>query len=390
MAFAVPFRCECLTHVDALLPVQLGTATSESLTGLSLNTTYYWAVTASDPYGAASTSTLQSLRFVLQNNPPGAFAIVSGTGTLASRTTAQLLSWGTSTDPDGDSVTYAISLSTAPGSLAVVQTSTTTSYLLSFQNGTTYYWNVAAFDGFGGTSTLTGGTQSFLPTFLDQAPQAVQIPPQPVVTTMSGSATITWQQVTNSEGDPVSYTVYFGDSAGNLQAFAVIAPASGGAAAQSVRVLTTRPQAESQVAGSTVTLRLTGLDYYHAYYLQVQAANQYGATSMSPVQTFTLGSASGFPAAYNYPNPFSSARSGTNIVFNAPPSGYAKATVEVYSEWQALLFKQDYFNIPPGVSQVPFAGRDRSGRPLFNGSYICRVRFSGPDDQAIFYLLVVK
>ena len=98
----------------------------------------------------------------------------------------------------------------------------------------------------------------------------------------------------------------------------------------------------------------------------------------------------GFPAAYNYPNPFSPLRGGTNIVFNAPPSGYSKATVEVYSEWQDLLFKQDYFNIPPGVSQIPFNGHDRYGRPFFNGSYICRVRFSGPDDQTIFYLLVVK
>ena len=57
---------------------------------------------------------------------------------------------------------------------------------------------------------------------------------------------------------------------------------------------------------------------------------------------------------------------------------------------QDLLFKQDYSNIPPGISQVHFDGRDRSGKAFFNGSYICRVRFSNPDNKQTFYMLVVK
>jgi hypothetical protein len=273
----------------------------------------------------------------------------------------------------------------------VVQASSATSFTLAFAYGATYYWTVSAFDGFGGTTTITGGAQSLLPTFLDQAPTVVQIPPQPVVSTMRDSVAISWQEVTNPQGDPVNYTLYLGNSAGSLQPFAEITPsATGGAAAQSVRVLDTTPQAQSQITGSTITLTLTGLSYYQAYFMQIQAADPFGGTSMSPVQTFTLGSMNGFPAAYNYPNPFNPLRGGTNIVFNAPSSGYAKATVEVYSEWQDLLFRQDYFNIPPGVSRVPFNGRDRYGRAFFNGSYICRVRFSGPDSQTIFYLLVVK
>jgi len=284
-----------------------------------------------------------------------------------------------------------LSLSTNPARMSVVQASSATSFTLAFSYGATYYWTVSAFDGFGGSTTITGGAQSYLPTFLDQAPTVVQIPPQPVVSTMRDSVAISWQEVTNPQGDPVNYTLFLGNSAGSLQAFAEITPsATGGAAAQSVRVLDTTPQAQSQITGSTITLTLTGLSYYQAYFMQIQAADPYGGTSMSPVQTFTLGSMNGFPAAYNYPNPFNPLRGGTNIVFNAPSSGYAKATVEVYSEWQDLLFRQDYFNIPPGVSQVPFSGHDRYGRPFFNGSYICRVRFSGPDSQTIFYLLVVK
>ena len=379
------------TSTAGLVQVQASTQTSALITNPTFGVTYYWQVSARNPYGGAGTTTVQSVVPVFMNHPPDAFAVALGSGTLATRTTTQMLAWSAAGDPDGDAVTYALSLSTWTAGLAVVQTSTVTTFPLSFQYGTTYYWSVAAFDGFGGTTTISGGTQSFLASFLNPAPQVVQIAPQLVITTMRGSATVSWQQVTNPEGDPVSYTVYFGNSAGDLQPFAQIAPATPtGAAAQSVRVLISRPLAQVRVNGNTVTLTLPDLDYYRTYYIQVQAANQYGATSLSPVQTFTLGTTSGFPSAYNFPNPFSPLRGGTNLVFNAPPSGYARATVSVYSEFGDLLFKRDYQNIAPGISQVTFDGRDRYGRPLFNGSYVCRVRFEGPDDHATFYLLVVK
>ena len=70
-----------------------------------------------------------------------------------------------------------------------------------------------------------------------------------------------------------------------------------------------------------MTLTLTSLDYYKTYYLRIAASNPYGATTTTPVATFTLASPDGFPKAYNYPNPFNPNRGGTNIVFNAPPSG---------------------------------------------------------------------
>lgn len=379
------------TSASSLAPVQSSTQTSFAVPGAAFGTTYYWQVSAQNPYGGASTTTVSAVTPLFKNNPPGAFAVVSGTGTLLARTTTQVLTWGQSIDPDGDSVSYALSLSTNPASLAVVQASTATSYALAFAYGTTYYWSVSAFDGFGGTTPVTGGVQSFLPVFLDPAPLPVQLAPQPVIATMRGSASVSWQQVTNAVGDPVSYTVYLGDSAGALAPFAQIMPQSvGGTSSANVRMLVYSPQGEVAVAGSTITLTLSPLDYYRTYFVRIQATDPFGATSYSPVQTFTLGTLNGFPAAYNYPNPFNPLRGGTNLVFNAPPSGYAKATVEVYSEWQDLLFRQDYFNLPPGVSQVPFSGRDRYGRPFFNGSYICRVRFSNPDDQVIFYLLVVK
>ncbi len=388
----VMYQLSVGTSASSLTLAQVSTTTTFSLTVPAFATTYYWQVSAIDPYGAASTSPAQNLVLVFQNNPPGAFAILTGTGTLATRTTSELLSWGTSTDPDGDAVTYALSLSTMPGGLSVVQSSTATSYALGVQFGTTYYWSVSAFDGFGGSTTIGGGTQSFLPVFLNQAPQVVQlIGASPTISTMRGNVTVSWSQVTTPQNDPVTYIVSLGDSAGGLEPVAQIGQTTqAGAPTLSLRPMKVKPQTQAVVNGNTITLTLTGLDYYRTYYLTIQASNPYGATSVTPVQNFTLASANGFPLAYNYPNPFSPARGGTNIVFNAPPSGYARATVSVYSELGDLLFKQDYANVAPGISQVPFNGRDRFGRPLFNGSYVCRVRFEGPDDRATFYLLVVK
>ena len=237
--------------------------------------------------------------------------------------------------------------------------------------------------------------QSFLPIFLNQSPQIVQFAPpfngSPTITTMRNTVTVSWSQVTTPQNDPVTYTVSLGDSAGGIQPVAQIGQtAQAGTSALSVRPMSAKPQTQAVIDGNTISVTLTGLDYYRTYYLQVQAVSPYGATSQTPVQTFSLASSNGFPRAYNYPNPFSTARGGTNIVFNAPPSGYARATVSVYSELGDLLVEQNYTGIAPGISQVPFTGRDRYGRPLFNGSYVCRVRFEGPDDRATFYLLVVK
>ncbi len=384
---------------DQLGLIQDSTAAALNLTRLQFETTYYWQVEAYDDYGASSATAVQSLFIALQNDAPGNFSVLSGTGTFETRASSKTLSWQSAQDPDGDTVYYTLEISTSPGSLAVAQTSTATFYDLNFQYGTTYYWSVSAFDDFGGSSTLTGLTQTFLPIFLNLAPPPPDIVSpfvkSPVVQTMDNNVNISWEQVSDPQKDPITYTLYFGNSPSDMPAVAVIdssIPNSASPQLLNLRPLAARPEIQIDVAQDTSSIAVTlkNLAYYQNYYLQVAAQNPYNSTSKTALQTFSLASSAGFPKAYNYPNPFSPYRGGTHIVFNAPPSGYSQATVEIYSEWQTLLFKRDYFNIPPGISQEVFDGRDRYGRPLFNGSYICEVRFSPPATKEIFYMMVVK
>ncbi|MBI4060984.1 MAG: hypothetical protein HY403_06085 [Elusimicrobia bacterium] len=391
----VVFRLQVGTAPSALAPVQEGAQTSYLLPAPQFGTTYYWQVTALDHFGATAATPMQSLGLSLDNTAPAPFSPLTGTGALSTRETTQLLSWEPSQDADLDPLAYGLFLSSGAAAPALVQFSTTTSFPLAFQFGTTYYWRVDAFDGFGGTTTANGGVQTFLPTFLNDPPAPLNVTSpfkgSPVVSTMHNQVSLAWERVTTPQGDPITYTVYLGESPDSLQVLTRISQEQVPAGLMvSARPSQLRPQTEVSADGNTVKLTITSLDYYRRYYLRITASNPYGSTSQTPLQAFSLSAANGFPKAYNYPNPFSPGRGGTRIVFNAPPSGYTRAVVSVYSELQDLLFRREYANILPGISEIVFEGRDRYGRAFFNGSYICHVRFEGPDDKETFYLMVVK
>ncbi|MBI4349326.1 MAG: fibronectin type III domain-containing protein [Elusimicrobia bacterium] len=392
---SVVYRLHVGTSPAALAPVQEGTQTSYALPTPQFGTTYYWQVSAIDHFGGASVTAVQSIALLLENSRPDAFSPRTGMGPLATRETTQLLSWDASRDADGDPLAYGLFLSSGAGSPALVQLSSGTSFLLAFAYGTTYYWRVDAYDGFGGTTTAAGGAQAFYPTFLNDPPAPLNLTSpfkaSPVVSTMHNRVSLSWERVTTPQGDPITYTVYLGDSPDALQVLTRISQeqAPGGLVVSGLPSLA-RPLSQVEADGDVLRLTLSELDYYRRYYFRVSASNPYGATSQTPLQSFSLSASNGFPKAYNYPNPFSAGSGGTRIVFNAPPSGYARATVSIYSELQDLLFRREYAGIPPGISEVGFDGRDRYGRSLFNGSYICHVRFEGPDDKETFYLMVVK
>ena len=381
---------------DNLVLIGTTNATSFDTPDLDFGTAYYWRVVAQDTYDGfpllASSSLILNFSLKLLNNPPGAFSVASGTGTEVTRSTSVAVGWQASIDPDGDPVVYNVSFGSATDSLSLVETTATSQSFGGLLFGTTYYWSVAAEDIYGATTTVSGGMRSYLPIFLNDPPQAVQLAvPSPRIQTMSDQAVLSWQPVTDPQSDPITYTVSLGASPQNLAPVAAISQSSQtGAFSLAAYPSQVSASPELQTNDGSIQVAFNGLSYYRNYYVSVAAANPYGASSVSPLQSFALSSASSFPEAYNYPNPFSPEQGGTNIVFNAPPSGYQKATVEIYSEWQDLLFKKDYYGIPPGVSQVHFGGRDRYGRDFFDGSYVCRVVFSGPSATQTFYMLVVK
>lgn len=388
----VNYRLAVGTSPAAMAPVQDGAATAYTFAPI-FGTTYYWQVTAYDPFGGTGTTPAMSLLTLLRNAAPEPFAVLTGSAPVATRDTTWPLSWQAASDPDGDTVTYELTLSTSPQSLAAVQTSTATSYTLGFQFGATYYWQVAARDGFGGVAS--SGLQLFRADFLNTAPAGLKLSAPfmsaPTVKTMHDRVEITWDKVTNAQGDAITYMAYLGDAPNALRIVASVDQSSATAAsALRAAAADVRPSAAVADQGTKVSLVLSGLDYYHSYYFQVAAQTAYGAASRTPLQTFNLAPADSFPRAYNYPNPFSPNRGGTHVVFNAPASGYSRAALTIYSEFGQKLYERDYGSVPPGISQFDFDGRDQHGRALMNGSYVGRVRFDGPAETATFFLLVVK
>ncbi|MDE2236584.1 MAG: hypothetical protein KGK30_01725, partial [Elusimicrobia bacterium] len=251
----IGYRVYLSTASSGLSLVQDSTRTAYAMPGLAFGTTYYWAVAAYDPYGGTGMTPVQALNVYLKDTPPLPFAVLTGTSTVSTRATSQLLSWAPAVDPEGDPVAYELDLSTNPSALAAVQTSTATSFMLSFQFGTTYYWQVAAKDPFGGV-TLSG-IQSFLPLFLD--------PPPTVPANQSKTGTVLyhgftpaqsffWGSSTDPLGDPFTYSLYYGTNSASM---AVISSAT---------------------LGVTLPVPLnTG------FYYSVVATNIYGASSPSPL-----------------------------------------------------------------------------------------------------------
>ncbi|MDO8757035.1 MAG: fibronectin type III domain-containing protein, partial [Elusimicrobiota bacterium] len=382
-----------------------GTGTSETAdfvtAPLSFGTTYYWRVTARDSYLGlplqSRASSVENFVLGLTNVPPGSFAVIKGTGTVVTRDSSVLLSWSRATDPDGDVPVYELFWRRHDQAQPEIMTTTAAAVTMNgLTFGSTYYWSVRARDDYQAESLMNGGVvQSFIATFLSDPPDPLRLTApfmaSPTIKTMRDGVEVSWERVTNPQGDAISYTAYLGGSPLDLAAVARVEQAAGlGVAALRAVSLSIRPQAEAREDGNTVRLRLTGLDYYRSYYFKVTAENPYGAASQTPLQAFSLAAADRFPRVYNYPNPFSSGRGGTNVVFNALSSGYQRAVLTVYSEFGQKLYERDCGRVPPGISEVRFDGRDQHGRVLMSGSYVGRVRFDGPSETATFFLLVVK
>lgn len=129
---------------------QTNTTYSPSLTE---NTTYYWKIVAHDGKGGMGYSPVWSFTTLSSNNPPGAFSLTyPANGAINIPHDDILITWETSTDPDGDPVTYDVILSTSTTPTTVVSSAQAgTSFNPVLLRGNTYYWKVVAKDDQGGT-----------------------------------------------------------------------------------------------------------------------------------------------------------------------------------------------------------------------------------------------
>jgi hypothetical protein len=116
---------------------------------------------------------------------------------------------------------------------------------------------------------------------------------------------------------------------------------------------------------------LTSLQSSKLYYWQVETINAYGASSRSPLYTFsTIGSPK---KAFNYPNPFNPAiNQTTNIVFDLPDVGSAE--LYVYTELGDLCWHKSFSNLFKGSNEITYDGKDDNGRVLYNGPYVCMIK----------------
>lgn len=141
--------------------------------------------------------------------------------------------------------------------------------------------------------------------------------------------------------------------------------------------------------GTDTSFEFTTLAYGRRYYWQIEACNEYGISSRSPVYSFsTIASPS---RAFNYPNPFNPGiDQQTSIVFDMPDAGSAE--IRIYTEWGDLCWQRTYDNLLTGANEISYDGKDDNGNTLFNGTYLCRIvkRGGGRQSKDSCRLLVIK
>ena len=125
-------------------------------TPLNLNTTYYWRIVAKDGTGNETTSEVRQFTILLNNQPPTAPILSSPNDQAMDVGTIPILSWQSSTDPDGDPITYDVYIGTSSNPTTVVavnQTQTNYKLTTALSGNTTYYWRIVAKDGQGNETT---------------------------------------------------------------------------------------------------------------------------------------------------------------------------------------------------------------------------------------------
>ena len=110
---------------------------------LNANTTYYWKVEADDGNNGKASSGIWS--FTTINNAPEAFNLIFPSISQDCVPLESKLVWGSSSDSDGEEISYDVYLGTdQPPTNIVSASQSDTIFQLSLAERTTYYWKVIA------------------------------------------------------------------------------------------------------------------------------------------------------------------------------------------------------------------------------------------------------
>ena len=135
-------------------PAQIASAGQTTTTykpDLNINTTYYWKVEAIDDNGGKAQSGIWS--FTTLGSLPAAFSLISPAMSETCVALDAKLVWRSSTDPDGNDITYDVFFGTDNPPMSTVSTDQSdTTFLPALVDNTTYFWNIVAKNESGGVS----------------------------------------------------------------------------------------------------------------------------------------------------------------------------------------------------------------------------------------------
>jgi uncharacterized protein YjiK len=185
--------------------VSTGTATSAAISGLSIDTTYYWHVRAVDDFGTTYANGADTTYWAFTTGgPPGDFTKVAPTNGATDQPLNLTLSWEAASQATGYEYCYDTSDDAACS--AWVDAGTATSAAISdLAVDTTYYWQVRAVNEFG--TTYANGADTAYWTFTTGGPPGDfnKVAPPNSATDQPLNLTLSWEAASQATGYEYCY-----------------------------------------------------------------------------------------------------------------------------------------------------------------------------------------
>ena len=168
--------------------------------------TYYWRCKAEDSAGGVSGYTEQ--KTFTENTKPPIVIMTSPSNNSRTIGNSANIQWNSSTDAEGDTVTYELLADTSNPPTTSRQNTTGTSYTLATSDGSVYFTRIKVQDGyetaFGLISTFTENTAPTLPDaggFINNSRRT------------GNSVTLRCENSTDAQSDTITYAMYFDTNA---------------------------------------------------------------------------------------------------------------------------------------------------------------------------------